>query len=137
KAKEGLTKLLGVDPGRIIDERYFPTGFIDIFNQVKRDYVPTTKKPARPVVKAKPIVGEAPKKGGGSGLLLVLGAIVLGGGAALALLGGKKESGDGENGGNGGSTTGSIQLNSTPTGARVYLDGSDTGQTTNCTLSDV
>jgi len=34
-------------------------------------------------------------------------------------------------------TTGSIQVNSTPTGAQVFLDGSNTGQTTNCTLTDI
>jgi sugar lactone lactonase YvrE len=34
-------------------------------------------------------------------------------------------------------TTGSIQVNSTPTGAKVYLDGTDTGRTTNTTLANV
>lgn len=34
-------------------------------------------------------------------------------------------------------TTGSIQVHSTPTGAKVYLDGADTGRTTNTTLSSV
>ncbi len=69
---------------------------------------------------------------GGSSFLLVLGGIVLAGGGAAALLGGKK--------GNGGTpppTTGIIQVNSTPTGASVYLDGNDTGQNTNCTLTFV
>ena len=33
--------------------------------------------------------------------------------------------------------TGSIQVNSNPTGAKVYLDGEDTGKETNCTLEDV
>jgi subtilase family serine protease len=32
---------------------------------------------------------------------------------------------------------GTIQVSSTPTGAKVYLDGSDSGKTTNCTLSNV
>ncbi|TES92890.1 MAG: PEGA domain-containing protein, partial [Candidatus Cloacimonadota bacterium] len=31
----------------------------------------------------------------------------------------------------------SIQVNSTPTGAQVFLDGSDTGRTTNTTLTNV
>ena len=34
-------------------------------------------------------------------------------------------------------TTGSIQVNSTPTGAKVFLDGTDTGRTTNTTLTNV
>lgn len=33
--------------------------------------------------------------------------------------------------------TGSIQVNSTPTGAAISLDGQDTGKTTNATLTDV
>ncbi|MCJ7564864.1 MAG: PEGA domain-containing protein, partial [Candidatus Aminicenantes bacterium] len=33
--------------------------------------------------------------------------------------------------------TGSIAITSNPTGARAYLDGTDTGQTTNCTLTNV
>jgi len=32
---------------------------------------------------------------------------------------------------------GSIQVNSTPIGAQVYLDGNDTEKTTNCTLTDL
>ncbi len=139
KAKDSLVKLLRTDPGKIIDERYFPSGFIDIFNQLKKGYVPATKKPTRPVVKSKPIVGKAPKKGGG-GVLLALGAIVLGGGAALALLGGEKTDSSTDTPDTPDppvSTTGSIQLNSTPTGASVILDGSFTGQTTNVTLTGI
>ena len=66
---------------------------------------------------------------GGSSLLLVLGGLALAGGAAVALLGGKK--------GKPAPATGSIQVNSTPTGAHVYLDGNDTGRTTDTTLTDV
>jgi hypothetical protein len=44
----------------------------------------------------------------------------------------------GKNGnGNNQVTTGSIQVNSTPTGAKVYLNGTDTGRTTNCTLTNI
>jgi len=70
---------------------------------------------------------------GGSSLLLVLGGLVLAGGGAAALLAGKK----GNGGGNGAPVTGNIQVNSTPTGAQVFLDGNNTGQATNCTLTDV
>jgi DNA-binding beta-propeller fold protein YncE len=65
-------------------------------------------------------------------IALVLGGLALAGGAAaLALKGG-----GGGNGG-GGATTGNIQVNSSPTGAKVYLDGSDTGKVTNATLTNV
>ncbi len=67
---------------------------------------------------------------GVSALLYVLGGIVLAAsaGAVLLLKGGAGEEGQ---------TTGSIQVNSTPQGASVYLDGTDTGETTNSTLTDV
>ena len=71
---------------------------------------------------------------GGVNLLLVLGGIALAGGAAAALL---SKGGGGDGGEAPGTTTGSIQVNSTPQGAQVYLDGNDTGQTTNCTLTNV
>jgi len=73
---------------------------------------------------------------GGSSLLLVLGGIALAGGGAAALLSAKKGNGGG-NGGIPAPTTGSIQVNSTPTGAQVYLDGADTGRTTDTTLTEV
>jgi len=59
---------------------------------------------------------------GGSGLLYILGGMVLAGGvgAALLLKGKQEETGP---------TTGSIQVTSTPTGAQIYLDGTDTGKT--------
>lgn len=70
------------------------------------------------------------KKGGGKKMLFVLGGILLAGGAAAALL---------LSGGNGGeeASQGSIQVNSTPSGADIYLDGSNTGRTTNSTLTGV
>jgi len=72
---------------------------------------------------------------GGSSLLLVLGGLALAGGAGAALLL-KSKSGEGGNG-EPGPTTGSIQVNSTPEGARIYLDGNNTGQTTNSTLTNL
>ncbi|MBA7613639.1 hypothetical protein ES703_20893 [subsurface metagenome] len=69
---------------------------------------------------------------GVSPLLYVLGGIVAAAGAVLLL-----KSGAGEEGEAPGATTGSIQVNSTPQGASIYLDGAATGQTTNSTLSEV
>ncbi|MFX1263654.1 MAG: PEGA domain-containing protein, partial [Promethearchaeota archaeon] len=71
------------------------------------------------------------KKGGSKSMLYILGGIVLAGGAAAAILlsgGGTEEES---------ASTGSIQVNSSPTGANVYLDGQNTGRTTNTTLTGV
>ena len=70
---------------------------------------------------------------GVSTLLYVLGGIALaaGAGAALLLKGGAGEEQTP------GPTAGSVQVNSTPQGASIYLDGTATGQTTNSTLTDV
>jgi hypothetical protein len=124
KAKENLLKLFEIQPDRIVDEWYCPSEFVEMFNKTKAESIKLKEK--RPVVKVKP--GEEKKvKKGGKGLLLVIGALVTAG-AAAALLMGKKGNGV---------TTGSIQVNSLPTGAQVYLDGSDTGRTTNTTLTNV
>ncbi len=74
---------------------------------------------------------------GRSSLIYVIGGIVLAGGVGAALLGGGKGNGGGTPTPSPGPTTGSIQVNSNPTGAQVFLDGNDTGKTTNTTLTDV
>jgi len=71
---------------------------------------------------------------GKSPLPFILGGIATAGGISAALL----LKGKNGSAGNGASpTAGSIQITSTPTGANIYLDGSDTGQATNFTLSDI
>jgi hypothetical protein len=80
-----------------------------------------------------PIYAMAEKKGRFPIALVIAGVAVLGGVAAFALKGG----GGGDGGGGGTSTTGSIQVNSSPTGARIYLDGSDSGSVTNATLANI
>jgi len=62
-----------------------------------------------------------------SSLLYIVGGVVVVGGGAVALLLSKEK----------GPVYGSIQVNSTPPGARVYLGGTDTGQVSNCLLSEV
>ncbi len=69
-----------------------------------------------------------------STLLYVLGGVVLAAGAGAVLL---LKGGAGEEEQAPGTTTGSIQVNSTPQGASISLDGTATGQTTNSTLPDV
>jgi len=136
EAKEHLQKSLEVLPERTIDALYYSADFVEMFNETKAELIKLKEKEKRPVVKAKPAVEKKVKKGGG-GFLLVIGALVIGGGAAALLLMGK--SSDGGSNGNGTPVPvyGSIQVNSSPTGAQVFLDGSDTGHTTNTTLTDV
>lgn len=71
---------------------------------------------------------------GKSGLLFVLGGIALAGGVGVVLFLGKKKKDGGVT--PPGPTTGSISVNSTPAGAKIYLDGTDTGKTTNTTLTN-
>jgi len=74
---------------------------------------------------------------GKSSLIYVIGGIVLAGGVGAALLSGGKGNGGGAPTPSPGPTTGSIQVNSNPTGAQVFLDGNDTGKTTSTTLTDI
>jgi hypothetical protein len=80
-----------------------------------------------------PIYDLAEKKRGFPIVLALAGAAVAAGVAVFAFKGGNGNGGDG----NGGGTTGSIQVNSSPTGAKIFLDGSDTGKVTNTTLTDI
>ena len=132
EAREHLRKSLEVLPERTIDALYYSADFVEMFNETKAELIKLKEKEKRPVVKAKPAVEKKVKKGGG-GLLIVLGVLVIGGAVAALALGG----GSSDGGTNGGITTGSIQVNSSPTGAQVFLNGSDTGNTTNTTLTDV
>ena len=62
--------------------------------------------------------------------LLIAGVAVVGGALAYLLLGGSESSEDEV-------SAGSIQVNSSPSGAQIFLDGSDTGQVTNTTLTGI
>ena len=131
EAKEYLQKSLEILPERTIDALYYSPGFVEMFNTTKAESIKLKEK--RPVVKVKP--GEEKKvKKGGKGLLLVIGALAAAGAVAVLLLGKK---GNGRGNGTPAPVYGSIQVNSSPTGAQVFLDGSDTGSTTNTTLTNV
>ncbi|MBL7082594.1 MAG: SUMF1/EgtB/PvdO family nonheme iron enzyme [Candidatus Aminicenantes bacterium] len=136
EAEESLRKSLKVEPERIIDTQYYPPGFVEMFNKVEAEFLKlkeVERKPEKPVVKTRRPVERKVKKAGGGGFIIVLVALAAGGVAAALLLG-KKPLGE-----NGTiiTTTGSIQVSSSPTGAQVYLDGSNTGYTTDCTLTNV
>jgi DNA-binding beta-propeller fold protein YncE len=75
----------------------------------------------QPAVMSRP--GEAKKK---KFPWLIVGGVVVAAGVVAVLLLKKK-----------GSQNGAISVMSSPTGAKVYLDASDTGQMTNCTLSNI
>ena len=77
-----------------------------------------------------PIYDLAGKKGKFPIALVLAGVAIAGGAAAIALKGGGGGGGDGV-------TTGSIQVSSSPTGAKIYLDGADTGKVTNTTLTNI
>ena len=117
KTQEFLEKLFKIQPSKTINEQNYPSGFIELFNRIKTE--------EKPIIKSKPIAQKKVKKKGGGGALIILGILAAAGGVAALALGGKG------NGGGGGDTpvptVGSIQVNSTPSGARVFLNGNDTG----------
>ncbi len=96
----------------------------------KEDKTTAKDKPDEPVVKQQAAqegrIGEKKK----IPWLLIAGVAVIGGALAYLLLGGSDSSEDE-------ATAGSIQVNSSPSGAQIFLDGRDTGQVTNTTLTGI
>lgn len=154
-AEEWAVKSLVLDPGREASDIY-PAGFIELFKKAKRTAgieldkqrragtrttTPAKVEPARepePAPRTPVVQRSREKEGGGSGgLVLILGLLAVGGAvAALLLLKGDKDGGGDDDDDDDEPTLGSIQVNSTPSGARVYLDGADKG-TTPLTLSNI
>lgn len=95
----------------------------------KKAIVEETKK--EPVVKTQAAGDEKVEKKKKIPWLLIGGLVVVGGALAYLLLGGKSSEEEAA------ATTGSIQVNSTPSEANVFLDGADTGQMTNTTLTGI
>ena len=149
-----LRKAFEAYPEKDIDERLFPPRFVGLFYQMKRDAQKVAQaksenkpepekktgpeknvekktedqKPPAAMGKGKQ---EIPAKKKGKFPWLIAGGVAVAGGA-LALLLLKKETPPAAV-----STVGNIAITSTPTGAKVLLDGTDTGQTTNCTLTNI
>jgi len=129
-SRSQLEQLFEIQPDRTIDERFYAAGFVDLYNKIRAEK-PRKQEPApaMPRVATK----EAPgKPAGRKGFpwLIVGGAVVAAGVGAVLLLG-KKESTPSL------PTAGSIAVASDPAGAKVFLDGADTGQRSNCTLTNV
>ncbi len=92
--------------------------------EVKKEEPEKVKKEKEePIVKEKPGEEKGKPEKKKFPFLVVGGVLAAGGVAAVLLLGGPG--------------TGTIQVNSTPPGADVYLDGTSKGQVTPCTLSEV
>lgn len=130
---EWIKRVIENDPDKEVSSLH-PPEYIELFRKTKEEFASKPKpKPVeeKKVEERKPeprtvAVKNGKKKGGGGKVLLILAGLVVVGGVAALLLLKKKEP-----------TEGSIQVNSTPQGADVYLDGSNTGRTTNTTLTNV
>ena len=156
-----LKRLFETQPAKEIDARMFPAGFVGLFNQAKTEVekrqapkpeekakaeekkaepekkVEGTKKvePEKKTGEEKPPAGigkgkqEIPAKKKSKLPWLIGGGVAVAGGV-IALLLSKKEEPAGPQYGN-------IAITSQPSGAKVILDGNDTGQTTDCTLTNI
>ncbi|MGB6865121.1 MAG: PEGA domain-containing protein [Candidatus Aminicenantaceae bacterium] len=135
-AQNWIKKALDNDPRKQAPSR-FPSEYIDLFNKTKSEYakeamgkqreaeqtrVEETEKPEPRTVAVK--TGKK-DEGSNKKLLLLIGGALIAGAVVLLLL--KPWSED----------TGSIQVSSTPQGAKIYLDGTDTMKVTNSTLDSV
>jgi len=125
-----LNKAIEMNPEINEGDLLFPPGFESLYAKAKEEAVKSAQRPAPTSIVKKPVVkvsfGTGEKKKKKSPLLFIVGGLTVAGALTYLLLAKKSKK----------PTTGSIQVNSTPTGAKVYLDGSDRG-TTNCTLTDV
>ena len=96
----------------------------------KEEKAPAKDEPDEPVVKQQASQEGKIKEKRRIPWLLIAGVAVIGGALAYLLLGGSDTSEDEI-------SAGSIQVNSSPSGAQVFLDGRDTGQVTNTTLTGI
>jgi len=148
-----LKKMFEAQLEREIDARLFPSGYVTLFYRTKSEFAKPrpAKLEAKPKeeAKAEEKKAELEKKakeeekkpvavGGkveaasqvkkkGKFPWLIVGGLVIVTGVVLYLLLNKKKSPD----------QGTISVSSTPAGAKVFLDGTDTGLTTSCTLNNV
>jgi hypothetical protein len=135
-AQNWIKKALDNDPRNQAPSR-FPSDYIDLFNKTKSEYAKEVAGKQKEIEEArveeadKPeprtVAVKAGKKDEGSKtkLLLALGGALIAGAVVLLVLKPWK------------SDTGSIQVSSTPQGAKIFLDGTDTMKVTNSTLDSV
>ncbi len=96
----------------------------------KEDKTAAEDKPDKPVVKQQTGQEGRIEEKKKIPWLLIAGVAVIGGALAYLLLGGSDSSEEE-------ATAGSIQVSSSPSGAQIFLDGRDTGQVTNTTLTGI
>lgn len=125
--KEPLPDQLKEIPG--VEKKVEPKKETVQKEEPKKATVKETKK--EPVVKTQAADDEKIEQKKKIPWLLIGGLVVVGGALAYLLLGGKSSEEETI------ATTGSIQVNSTPAEAKIFLDGSDTGQVTNTTLTGI
>jgi len=156
-----LKRLFETQPAKEIDARMFPAGFVGLFNQArteveKRQAPKPEEKPKAEEKKAEPekkveetkkvepgkkTGEEKPPAGIGKGKQeipakkksilpwLIVGGVAAAGGVVALLLSKKDEPA--------GPQFGNIAITSQPSGAKVILDGNDTGQRSDCTLTNI
>jgi len=125
-AKEMFKRAIRYAPGKDYNEELMDEEAEEIFDLAKVEY----EAEFSPEAMGKPDDGD----GGGSSaawIVLAIVGIAAAGVLAYLLLKGKEEEKEKE------PDVGSIQINSTPDGATIYLDNQNTGQTTPATLTNV
>jgi hypothetical protein len=138
QAKTWLGKAVETNPKIDSSGLTFPPGYETFYNETKATVIAsltakeleTRPKPKRPVIKGAPGGVQKKKKS----YLLIIGVVIVVGVVVAAVLAGGKGAG----GGGAGTMTGSIRVTSYPEKeAKVILDGTGTGKTTDCTLSNI
>lgn len=137
-----LKKLFEAQPEREIDARLFSAGYVTLFYRTKsalagqppakaeekaKEEAKAREEEKKPVAVPGKAAAEPQVKKKGKFPWLIVGALVVAAGVVLYLVLNKKK----------GLDTGTISVGSTPAGAKVFLDGTDTGLTTACTLNNV
>lgn len=144
KAASHIDKMFEIDANSRPFQEWYSTGYLQLFEITKSGFIARldesmkaheaeTKDKAHsvPQVKEKAASSKGAMKKGKSRIWLI-GGLVLGGGAAALLLVNKKEVTPQAT-----IAVGSIQVNSSPAGAIIYLDNKDTGHRTNSIIANV
>ena len=129
QVREAINKLAYLSvKGKIIDEEY-PRGYLKIYNEILAEAARSGKETKKIITKEPPAgviekPGRKKKKKKSLILPIILGAAALG---AAAFLMGKKTDGESST-----ANTGSVHIESTPSGAQVFVDDVNKGVTTPC-----
>jgi hypothetical protein len=128
-----LKKSLTLDPNRTISAMY-PEKFQTLFNKCKNELGIGYEQKTEPRVQTDirdrgyPVASTSEpqeEKKSSKKMLFIVGGVALAAVAGIVVYMMTRPK------------TGSLQVDSTPGGAAVYLDGTSTGQTTSCTLADL